>query len=691
MIPLGDLESNLRQQQTALIVTKVMQRYHYKKHQLDDRMSSEILDAYIDALDANRSFFTRTDIEDFEVHRSSLDDDLKRARLDAAFEIFKVFRQRVEQRVEKALALLDEDFDFSRDETYLLDREDAAWRADQRELDELWRKRVKNDVLGLRLAEKPADEIRKTLVRRYQTIRRRTHQMAADDVFQSFLNAYTNALEPHTGYMLPRNAENFDISMRLSLEGIGAVLRSDNEYTQIQEVVPGGPADLSGQVHPGDRITGVAQGRSGLMEDVVGWRLQHVVDKIRGAKGSVVRLNIEPKAAGGASAPGVEVVIVRDKIKLEEQAAKRSIIEDIDGLNGKRIGVIEIPAFYRDFRAASTGKEDFRSTTRDVRRLLAELEKEQVDGLIIDLRDNGGGSLVEATALTGLFLDSGPVVQIRDYSGDVEVEKDPDPVQVYGGPLAVLVNRNSASASEIFSAAIQDYGRGIVLGEPTFGKGTVQQLIELGDYLNRKEDIGRLRMTIAQFYRVNGGSTQHRGVVPDILFPTVGDVDYGERSLDNALPWDQIRPASFKGWQPTTLDNLQVRHKRRIGSDSGFRYLRGQAAMFERMQDRKVISLNEAERRAEWKRREDERLSLRNDYRRSLGLESLSKASGDEDDDVLKQRREEEKVESIQLTESARILADLVTLTPYPESGLRSAQVVRAENRDGDPLELGIH
>ena len=674
IVPEEQLTSSLQQQQTALIVGKVMERYHYRKHRLDDAMSERILESFLDSLDPNKNFFLQTDVDRFRaIHARQLDNDLRRAKLDASFEIYRVFRQRVASAVTHALDLVDQEFDFARDEEYVLDREDLPWPADLAARDELWRLRVKNDTLNLRLAGKPDDGIRETLRTRYEGIARRTLQVDADDVFQTFLNAYTVALEPHTGYMLPHNAENFDISMRLSLEGIGAVLRSEDEYTEIQEIVPGGPADLSGQIHAGDRIVGVGQGRDGEIVDVIGWRLQDVVDRIRGPKDSVVRLSVLPKIQG-ANATATEVVLVRDKIKLEEQAAKKSIIEGIGGLDGIRIGVLEVPAFYRDFRGASEGNKDFRSTTRDARRLLAEMENEGVDGIIVDLRDNGGGSLTEATELTGLFIKDGPVVQIRDYRGEVDLERDTDPAQVYGGPLAVLVNRNSASASEIFAGAIQDYGRGIVVGEPTFGKGTVQQLIDLSDYLAGDTDIGRLRMTIAQFFRVNGGSTQHKGVVPDILFPTAGEVDYGERSLDNALPWDSIKPAVFQPWVLGSIDSVKARHSKRIETDPGFRFLSEEAGIIERLQEQKSVSLNEEKRKAEREQRENERLALRNTYRRSFGLDPLSREQAEADDEeVLKARREEEKLENVELNETARILADLIRLGGEPV--IHAAQV----------------
>jgi carboxyl-terminal processing protease len=673
-IPVSDLQPSLTHQKAVLLTTRVMQRYHYKKHKLDNSFSREILQKYLEMLDPNKSFFMQSDISEFEhLYNNRLDDDIKNARLDAPFTIFKRFRERVDQRMAKALELVQYPFDFTLDEKYLIDRKEAKWAASQKALDSLWRKRVKNDTLAQHLMEKDDKEIREKLTKRYEGTRRRTHQMSADDIFQTFMNAYTGALEPHTGYMLPHNAENFDITMRLSLQGIGAVLKSDNEYTSIQSIVPGGPADKSGQLHAGDKVIGVAQGKKGKMEDVIGWRLQDVVEKIRGKKGSIVRLNVILKKSGSNEFTK-EILIVRDKIKLEEQAVKSSVIENLDGMQGKKIGVIDVPTFYRDFQGASSGNKNFRSTTRDVRTALKELKRKGVDGIVIDLRNNGGGSLTEATELTGLFIKSGPIVQVRDYSGSIEAEKDPDPAIVYNGPLAVMVNRNSASASEIFAGAIQDYGRGIIIGEPTFGKGTVQQLIDLSNYVSSGKDMGRLRLTIAQFYRVNGGSTQHKGVTPDISFPTVVDADYGERSYENALPWSKIKAADYSGWKTAKLDKAESSHKKRIKKDSGFIYLQGQAELFHDLKNEKSVSLNEHKRKAEWAVKDDQRRALRNEYRRSIGLASLSKTDED-DEDLIEKIEDEEKIDEIERNEAARILADVIYQQSKPV--VRAAQSVQ--------------
>lgn len=655
-VPVDALVPDNIQRQTALIVNRVLERYHYRKVVLDNKLSEKILDRYLESLDPNKSFFTQQDIDAFAKYSHKLDDAIASGKLEPAFDIFRKYRMRVDQRVALALNLLEKNkFDFTRDETYRFDREDAPWAKDEKEISDQWRKRVKNDILGLRLAGKDEKKIRETLEKRYKTLRRRIHQLDADSVFQTFINAYTLSIEPHTAYMSPERSENFDISMRLSLQGIGAVLRSDDEYTTVQKVVPGGPADKSGQLHAGDRIVGVAQGKDGEMLDIVGWPLQDVVEKIRGKKDTLVRLNVLPKAAG-MDAPTKIVSIVRDKIKLEDQAAKSSIIE----ADGMRFGVIDVPAFYRDFRGQASGNKDFRSTTRDVRKLIAKLQEEKVDGIIVDLRNNGGGSLTEATELTGLFIPFGPVVQVKDSQGHIDVERDTDPEEVYSGPLAVLVNRNSASASEIFAAAIQDYGRGLIVGEPTFGKGTVQSLVDLSQFARGKDDLGRLRLTIAQFFRVQGGSTQHKGVVPDVIFPTAdGSGKHGERSLDNALPWAEIKPAEYHPEGQLHLSMLQSKHEKRVGHDPAFRFLTEQNQEINKLQDKKEVSLLESERKKEWQEREQRALERHNKLRALRGLEPLTKLDDEEEDDT-DTEEDPEGINRIMQEETARILADYI-------------------------------
>ncbi len=658
-----DLYPTREQRQSTLIITKVMGKHHYKEHVLDDDLSAAMLDHYLKSLDPNRTYFTQKDIREFAVYRERLDDALLQARVEPAFAIFQRYRQRVEERIAFAETLLEREFDFTIDESYRFDRSEAPWAADRVALNELWRKRVKNDILSLRFVDKELEEIRTTLRKRYQGIARRVLQVTSDDIYQSFINAYTLSLEPHTSYMSPRVAENFDINMRLSLEGIGAVLSTENEYTVVKRTIPGGPAEQSGEVHPEDSIVGVGQGADGEIDDVIGWRLQDVVERIRGPKGTTVRLRVLPEDAG-TNGPVENITLVRDKIQLEDQAAKKRIIEGLEGMSSVRIGVIEVPAFYRDFRGYTQGDKNFRSTTRDVRKLLNELMAEGVDGVVVDLRQNGGGSLIEATDLTGLFITSGPVVQVKHSNGEVEIERDPDPEQVYDGPLAVLVDRYSASASEIFAGAIQDHGRGIIIGEPTFGKGTVQTLIDLDRFVHQSEgELGRLRLTMAQFFRINGGSTQFKGVVPDIIYPTASYSEkQGERSLGNALPWAEIRAVGYRPYRLGSLGRYRELHEQRIRSDAGFRYLTEEQEWLREIRDRTVVSLLEEQRKQEWDEQEELRKTRNKQLRIVMvGLALLSGESEEEGD--TQHERDKKKWDDIDLVglrEAVRILADYI-------------------------------
>ncbi|NKN33949.1 carboxy terminal-processing peptidase [Marichromatium bheemlicum] len=661
-VALADLYPVPEQTKSAVVINQVLERYHYRKLSLDPAFARAVLVNYLDALDPSKSFFLARDVRRFEDGGRRLDERLRRGELDTAFDIFRLYRMRVDDRVDYALQLLQGEFDFSRDEHYALEPAEDAWAEDGAALDERWRKRVKNDFLVLRLADRSDEDIRERLRKRYEGLARRIEQFDRDDVFQTFMNAYTLALEPHTSYMSPSTSENFDISMKLSLEGIGAVLRADNEYTVVQSTVPGGPARESGQVHTGDQIVGVGQGLDGPFEDVVGWRLEDVVEKIRGPKGSVVRLQLLSKGAG-VSARTREVALVRNEIKLEDQAAKSYVIDDLESAAGVRVGVIEIPAFYRDFQAEGEGRRDFRSTTRDVRALIDDLVMQGVNGLLIDLRANGGGSLAEATALTGLFIDTGPVVQVKDAFGRVEVESDPEPGVLYTGPLAVLVDRDSASASEIFAAAIQDHGRGWVIGEPTFGKGTVQTLIDLNRYVpGEQTDLGRLRLTMAEFFRISGGSTQLRGVEPDIRFPTADTViDHGERALDNPLPWTRISPATYRHLDMAgDVETLIDRSQARIADDPGFRMLTERGKLLAEMKERTLVSLNERARRAEDERLESAFKAHQDRFLRAHGITPVDEDADPIDEEALEAQRE--AISRIQVEEAARILADAIVL-----------------------------
>ena len=600
---------SLEQRLRSNLATKFLSNWHYKDTRLDDELSVKIFDRYLDLLDPNFSFFLATDIETFAPYRLHLDDALVHSNPAPAYEMFNVYVGRVHERVKFAREQLKTPMDFTVDESYAWDRSETKWAKTEAELDEFWRQRVKNDFLRLRLAGKEDEAIIETLDDRYENLDRRITELNSDDVFQFFMNAFAQSIEPHTAYMSPRSSENFEISMRLSLEGIGALLGRENEYTSIARVVPGGPADKEGSLKAGDKVTAVGQGHDGKLVDVVGWRVDDVVDLIRGAKHTVVLLEVIHEDTG-VDGPTEIIEIVRDEVKLEEQAAKSRIIEiPGEGEEMVKVGVIDLPVFYLDFNGRAKNLPDYRSSTRDVRKLINEMKAEGVKGVIVDLRNNGGGSLLEATTLTGLFIDEGPVVQVRNSSGRISTEEDTDPGMAWEGPLAVLVNRYSASASEIFAAAIQDYGRGLIIGETTFGKGTVQNLVDLDDYAPSGDSgkMGQLKITMAQFFRVNGGSTQNRGVEPDIHFPSAGDPeDYGERSLDNALPWTSIDSASFK--REGELDRMvavaDFRYQGRITDNQEFGWLLSDVEEFNLNKDKKEISLLETSRREE--KEEDE-------------------------------------------------------------------------------------
>ncbi|MEZ5460872.1 MAG: carboxy terminal-processing peptidase [Dokdonella sp.] len=590
------LKPTAEQAEAAIWAMRFLSRFHYKPVPLDDTMSELIFDSYLDSLDGDHLFFTQADVDQFTSARDKLDDAVFERDLTAPFVIFNLYQQRVAERLAYSRELLAQPFDFSKDESYEYDREDAPWAKNAAELDEIWRKRVKNDYLRLKLAKKEPKDIKETLDKRYSNYLDRIQQLNSEDVFQTFMNAYATSIEPHTNYLSPRASENFDIAMKLSLEGIGAVLQRLDEYTAIREIIPGGPAAISGKLNPGDRIVGVGQGESGPIVDVIGWRLDDVVDKIRGAKGTVVRLEILPDAAGPDGKHEL-LTLTRNKVSVEEQAAKQSIIEVDQGDTTRRIGVITLPTFYQDFEARRRGDANYKSATRDVEKLLGELRGENVDGVVVDLRNNGGGSLDEATDLTGLFIDKGPVVQIRDASGRVEEKSDRRAGAAWTGPLAVLVNRGSASASEIFAAAIQDYGRGVIIGEPTFGKGTVQNLLNMDDMArNEKPTFGDLKMTVQQFFRINGGSTQLRGVVPEISFPmSAASDEFGESSYDNALPWTSIGKADYERIADLSpmIPMLVARHESRAAENAEWKSFEEEIADARRIRAEKTISLNE--------------------------------------------------------------------------------------------------
>lgn len=653
-----------QQSQLDQVISGLLTHMHYRQSKIDDALSSTILDEYLSLLDFNKSYFLASDIRNFERYRRLLDDSLRSGNLWPVYDIYNVFQRRMAERTARIRQQLQQPVDFTIDEYLELDRKDAPWARDVAELDEYWRKRLKHELLNLVLAGKDPDAARKLLDKRYENRLRRSSQLTSDEVFQTYMNAVARSFDPHTAYMSPRSSHDFDIQMRLSLEGIGAVLRLVDENVEVMELVPGGPADLSKQLKPKDKIIGVAQGDDGPMVDVIGWRLEDVVDLIRGPRGSVVRLEVVPADADASAAKIVR--IVRNQVQLEEQAAKSSI-KTVPGRDRSyRIGVITIPGFYVDFAAAQRGDSNYRSTTRDVQRLLEQLKRDKVDGIVIDLRRNGGGSLKEVVQLTGLFIKEGPVVQVRNAKGEIVQEVDRDPTVVYDGPLAVLVDRFSASASEIFAGAIQDYGRGIVLGDRTFGKGTVQTLIDLDRFLSDEgKAAGQLKLTIAKFYRVNGSSTQHRGVIPDIRFPTPfhGD-DVGESAEKYALPWDEIAPTRYQaaGWIPPALiQELERLHQARVATDPDYRDYLADVAKAEQARQQKVVSLQLAKRKAEQEQLRAQQRERENRRRVALGMKPLD--DGDELPEI-----DPKNAPDPLLNESVHIVADMIRLQSQPES-----------------------
>jgi carboxyl-terminal processing protease len=672
-VPAGQsitLKPNMEQRFASSLTTKFLTNWHDKDTRLDNSLSSDIFDGYLELLDPNLSYFQASDVASFERFRNGLDDALRHSDLSPAYEMFNLYADRVRQRVAYARELLNQPFDFSVDEHYVYNRTDADWATGRAELDEIWRKRVKNDYLRLRLAGKEDDAIVQVLNERYENLDRRITELKSEDIFQLFMNAFAQAIEPHTAYLSPRSSENFEISMRLSLEGIGALLGRETEYTSIASVVAGGPADKDGRLQAGDRIISVGQGREGKLVDVIGWRVDDVVDLIRGPKDTVVRLEVLPEDVG-VDGPSTIIDIVRNEVKLEEQAAKSEIIEvPREGGKSVKVGVIDLPVFYLDFNGRATNKPDYRSSTRDVRRLIEELKAGGVEGIVVDLRNNGGGSLLEATTLTGLFIDQGPVVQVRNSSGRISTEEDTEPGMAWDGPLAVLVNRYSASASEIFAAAIQDYERGLVIGETTFGKGTVQSLLDLDDYApSDTPGMGQLKITMAQFFRVKGGSTQNRGVVPDIQFPSAGEPgEYGERSLDHALPWTRIEPAEYEpsGDLSQMVAVTDFRYQGRSSTDREFSWLLTDIEEYNESKDEKDVSLVESVRREQMEQNKAKR-KARETQRESLGpltgdsslvtaQDRVEAAETDDDEEETDDRPD------LLLRESARIVADMIEL-----------------------------
>lgn len=650
----NDLKPDIQQSVESKSVVELLEHFHYKKVVVDDALSSLIFDDYLKALDPGRSYFLQSDINEFEKYRNTLDDDTRAGDLSVAFYIFNVYQKRFNDRVNFALKQIDKKFDFATNENYTYDREKMPWLQSQAESDDLWSKRIKYEILNLKITGTDPAKVAETLKKRYANQISQSSKFNNQDVFQIFMNSLTGSVETHTSYFVPTRAQDFNEDLARTFEGIGARLQLENEVVKVMEIIPGGPAFKAKTLDVGDRIIAVAQGKDGEFVDVIGWRIDVTVTKIKGPKGTTVRLKIIPAGQELSSTPKI-VTLVRDKVVLEDQSAKKVIKTVKSDGKSHKIGIIQLPAFYADFRAMQAGDRNYKSTTRDVRILLDSLKKEDVDAVIIDLRSNGGGSLPEAISLTGLFIEKGPVVQVRDRRNKVEIDEDEDSTVAWSGPLAVMVDRFSASASEIFAGAIQDYGRGIVIGNQTYGKGTVQQGINMervigaADKLMLKAaqtannnngggaiapnkgvvpEFGQINLTMAKFYRVNGSSTQHKGVLPDIEFPTVFPKDkYGESSEPRALPWDTIAPSNYTvvaNLEPTKAKLLQL-HNQRMKTSLEFKNLQEDIAEYARRDAETTITLNEDQLKKERDAQEAKTLARENQRRAAKGLAPLKK------------------------------------------------------------------
>lgn len=619
-LPSKDVVFDTEHQKTAAEIVKKLKRRHYINLTFNDQLSSQVLDNYLEALDGSKSFFLQSDINEFEQYRNRIDDTMPKGDLTPGAFIFNRYQHRIIERLESLIANLPamvKAMDFNREEELEIDRKQASWPANKAEADDIWRKRIKSRVIGMRIANEPEEEIVPQLIKRFENQLNRVKQSTAEDAFQIYMNSLASLYDPHTSYLSPTSSENFNINMSLTLEGIGAVLQTEDEYTKVVRLVHAGPAYLQGELQPSDRIVGVAQG-NGEFQDVVGLRLEKVVQMIRGEKGTTVRLEVIPVSATTDEERKV-IAIVRDQVKLEEQSAKKKVLELLHNNKLVKIGIIDVPTFYIDFEALRRGDTDYKSTTRDVRKLLDELLEEGVAGVIIDLRENGGGSLQEANQLTGLFIEQGPTVQIRHSNTQVWRDGKRQSSAYYNGPLAVLINRLSASASEIFAGAIQDYQRGIIVGTQSFGKGTVQSLTELNQ--------GQLKVTESKFYRISGDSTQHRGVIPDIQFPEVYDKEkIGESSLDNALPWDRIDPVRHRRYfdLPAVMPAVREKHNHRTQSDPDFIFLQEQHDLMEENRSITSIPLNEKQRRELQSSEKARALAIENRRRVAKGLKPLT-------------------------------------------------------------------
>ncbi len=634
------------------LVSMFVEKYHYSPKEFNDSLSAWIFNDYLKGLDFQRMYFLQSDIDQFQEFKFVLDQNMTTGNLEPPFEIFNRYRERMNNRITYALKVLSAPVDLTKNEEVNLDREKAPYAKNEKELDDIWLKRIKFDLIGLILGGKEEKDAREVLEKRYKNLQKALNQYRADDVFQIYMSSVMESIDPHSSYMSPKTSQDFNINMAQSLEGIGATLTSENDYITIVRVVPGGPASKSGLLDDGDRIIAVGQGDDGEMVDIVGWRTDDAVQLIRGAKGTTVKLSILKKKEGANAIPK-EIKLIREKIKIEEQSAKKKLIEINEDGKSYKIGVIDVPSFYLDFEGKRKGEKDFKSTSNDVRKIIDTLKAEGVSGIVMDLRNNGGGSLLEAIELTGLFIKTGAVVQVRESDGSVKVNRDNDPSIAWDGPLAVLINSGSASASEIYAAAIQDYGRGIILGEQSFGKGTVQNLIDL-DKVSGGSKLGQLTLTIAKFYRISGGSTQHKGVIPDILFPSAFDPsETGESSYPTALPWDKIAATAYPSVSGITsfFKELSEKHDQRTAKNSEYQYFIQDLEKSKKHRNEKVFSLNLEKRKQEQAEKKKEEEARKNERAKSGSIEL------DKDGKVVK---ESLVVEDPLLEESGHILANLI-------------------------------
>lgn len=674
---IANIKPDEQQSLVAKEVVTLIENYNYKKIQLNDSISSVILDRYIKALDPSKYYFLASDIKEFEQFRNSLDDDLRNGDLSAPFYIFNVYLKRYNEWIAFSLQNVKTKFDFNTNDKYVYDREKLPWAASRTSLNEIWQKRLKYEMINLQIAGTSEAKNIETLTKRYQSQKSQVAKVNNQDVFQTLMDAFTESIDPHTNYFNPTNATAFNEDMARSFDGIGARLMVENEVVKISEVIPGGPAFKSKQLNAGDRIVAVAQGNKEF-EDIIGWRIDNSVSKIKGPRGTTVRLKVIPAGQDLSSKP-VIIALVREKIVMEEQSAKKSV-KTIQS-NGKayKIGIITVPAFYADFKAANAGDKNYKSTTRDVRLLIDSLKsRDKVDAIMMDLRSNGGGSLVEAIDLTGLFIDRGPVVQVKDMRGRIDVSQDTNPGVSWDGPFAVMVDRLSASASEIFAGAIQDYGRGIILGTQTYGKGTVQSSIDLNKLLNpsmlqrlaslinktavvkgetapEAPQLGQINLTMAKFYRVNGSSTQHKGVMPDVVFPSIYPLDkIGEDTEKSALPWDVIPRSNFNpvaDLSPLKTE-LVNRHKARMDKSTDYKLLVQDIEDMQKRDKETSIILNQAKLKAERDSLEAKSLERTNLIRTSRGLAPLKKGE---------KVKKEETYDFIE-DESLKVIVDMIEM-----------------------------